>query len=165
MEKLDASDFYPRSVNAKEIPIRQTDDEFMFPIADGIAKLPGKDYEFRVPTLRREPTVRSQDLSGEFKAKRESLNRQNQQMTLKPVPTSGRSKVTSSVVTTMNLEFISTCRRKKHSLSHSIFFMLQGLLILICVTRIDDYWNVDSSIHLSDSWTTDRETICGQGSD
>ena len=36
---------------------------------------------------------------------RESLNRQKPQMTLKPVPTSGRFKVTSSVVITMNLEF------------------------------------------------------------
>ena len=30
-----------------------------------------------------------------FKVNRESLNRQNKQMTVKPVPTSGRSKVTS----------------------------------------------------------------------
>ena len=36
-------------------------------------------------------------------------------MTLMPVPTSGRSKVTSSIVVTMNLEFNSTCRRKIHS--------------------------------------------------
>ena len=35
-----------------------------------------------------------------------SLNRQNQQMTLKPVPTSGRSKVTSSIVIT---EILCTC--------------------------------------------------------
>ena len=45
-------------------------------------------------------------------ANRESLNLYNQQMTLKPVLTSGRSKVTS-IVNTMNLELNSTCRRKK----------------------------------------------------
>ena len=45
-----------------------------------------------------------------------SLNRQNQPMTLKPVPTSGRLKVTSSIVIAMNLEFNSMCLRKKHSL-------------------------------------------------
>ena len=65
---------------------------------------------------------------------RESLNRQNQQMTLKPVPTSGRSKVTSSIVITMNLEFNSTCRRRKHSPFHWYTLMLQGLLILICAS-------------------------------
>ena len=47
---------------------------------------------------------------------RESLNRQNQQTTLKPVPTSSRFKVASSIVITMNLEFNSMCPRKKHSL-------------------------------------------------
>ena len=58
------------------------DDEFILPIEDGTAKLSGRsDYEFRVPTLQGGgPTVISEDLSGEFKASRESLNRQNQQM-------------------------------------------------------------------------------------
>ena len=47
---------YPRRINAKEVVIRQKDDEFMFPTADGTPKLSGRDYEFREPTLRREPT-------------------------------------------------------------------------------------------------------------
>ena len=59
-----------------------------------------------------------------FKANREGLHRQNQLMTLKPVSTSGRSKVTSSIVITMNFEFNSTCRRKKHSLFHFTTLML-----------------------------------------
>ena len=42
----------------------------------------------------------------------------SQQMTLKPGPTSGRFKVTSFIVITMNLEFNSMCRRKKHSQFH-----------------------------------------------
>ena len=36
----------------KEILITQEDDEFIFPIADGTAKLSGRDYEFRAPTLK-----------------------------------------------------------------------------------------------------------------
>ena len=39
-----------------------------------------------------------------FKANRESLNRQNLQVTLKPVPTSGRSEVTSSIVITTRVQ-------------------------------------------------------------
>ena len=39
------------------------DDEFVFPFADGTAKLSGRDHEFRVPTPRREQPVRSEDLS------------------------------------------------------------------------------------------------------
>ena len=94
-EKLDASDIYPRRINAKEVLIRQEDEEFMFPFADGTAKL-----------------------SENFMVNRESLNRQKQKMTLKPVPTSGRFKVTSSIVNTKTLEFNSTSRRKKHFLFH-----------------------------------------------
>ena len=85
----------------------------------------------------------------------ESLNRQNQQMTLKLVPIFGRSKVTSSIVITMNLGFNSTYRRKKHfpiplkyidvtSSTHTDQFLLQK-------KRIDDCWTVDSSRHLSNS--------------
>ena len=43
---------------------RSTDiNEFIFPVADGTAKLPGRDHEFREPTVRREQTVRSEDFS------------------------------------------------------------------------------------------------------
>ena len=50
LEKLDASNIYPRRINAKEVLIRQKDDEFIFPIAGGTAKLSGRVYEFREPT-------------------------------------------------------------------------------------------------------------------
>ena len=66
LEKLDASDIYLRRINAKEVLIRQKDDEFIFPIADGTAKLSGRDNAFRESTLRREPTVRSEDFSREL---------------------------------------------------------------------------------------------------
>ena len=66
LEKLDASGIYPRRIKAKEVLISQKDDEFIFPIADGTAKLSGRDYEYREPTLRREPTDRSEDLGGEI---------------------------------------------------------------------------------------------------
>ena len=63
---MDASDIHPRRINAKEVLIRQKDDEIMFPFADGTAKLSGRDYEFREPTEKREPTVRSEDFSREL---------------------------------------------------------------------------------------------------
>ena len=66
-----------------------------------------------------------------FKANWESLHRQNQKMTLKPVPTSCRFKVNSSIDNTMNFEFNSTCRRKKHFLFRWNTLVLQGPLMLI----------------------------------
>ena len=58
LERMDASDIYPGQINAKEVLIRRKGDEFIFPFADGTAKLPGRDYEFREPTPRREQAVR-----------------------------------------------------------------------------------------------------------
>ena len=55
-------------INAKEVLISQKEDEFMFPSADGTAKLSRRDYEVREPTLRQERTVRSENLSGELRS-------------------------------------------------------------------------------------------------
>ena len=66
LEKLDASEVYPRTINAKEVLISLKEKEFIFPVPDGTAKLSGRDHEFREPTLRRQQTVRSEDLSGEL---------------------------------------------------------------------------------------------------
>ena len=66
LEKMDASDICPRRINAKEVLIKQKDDEFIFPFADGAAKLSGRNYEFREPTPRREPTVRREDFFREL---------------------------------------------------------------------------------------------------
>ena len=115
----------------------------------------GRDYDFPESTLGLEPTVRSEDLSGEVQGET-SLNRQNQQVTLKPVTIFGRSKVTSSIVITMKfgiqlyvpkeetfpipLKFVDVTRS-----THTDLDVLQA-------KRIDHCWNVDSGRHLSDSW-------------
>ena len=59
------------SKNQSKGSINETkDDGFIFPVADGTAKLSGRDYEFREPTLRRETTVRSEHLSRELQGER-----------------------------------------------------------------------------------------------
>ena len=49
LEKLGASEIYPRTLNAKEVLITQKDGEFVFLVADGSAKLTGRDCEFQEP--------------------------------------------------------------------------------------------------------------------
>ena len=73
LEKLDASEIYPRTLNAKEVMISQKNGEFIFPVADGSAKLSGRDYEFQEPTMRQESTVRRENLSGESQSDREEF--------------------------------------------------------------------------------------------
>ena len=46
LENLDASEVYPRTLNAKEVLKTQSKGEFVLPVADGTAKLLGRDYEF-----------------------------------------------------------------------------------------------------------------------
>ena len=65
MEKFDASEIYPRRLNAKEVLITPKDGDFVFPVADGSAKLSGRHHEFQEPTLGRESTVKRENLSGE----------------------------------------------------------------------------------------------------
>ena len=74
LEKLDASEIYPRRLNAIEVLITQRDQEFVFPVADGSATLSGRDDEFQEPTLRREHTVRKENLSGESQGDREEFH-------------------------------------------------------------------------------------------
>ena len=79
LEKLEASETHPRTLNAKEVLITQKDGECVFPVAGGSAKLSGRDYEFQEPTLRRESTVRRENLTAMGK----SFNLKNQKMTQK----------------------------------------------------------------------------------
>ena len=61
----------PRRLNAKEILMTQEGEEFAFVVADGMAKLSRRDYEFREPTPRREQTVRSESSSEELQGEPE----------------------------------------------------------------------------------------------
>ena len=54
-----------RRMNAKRVLITHTDEECVFPAADGSAKLSVISYEFQEPTLRREYTARRENFSGE----------------------------------------------------------------------------------------------------
>ena len=58
VEKMDASEIYPRRINAEEVLTPRKGHKFIFPIADHTTKFFGKDHEFREPTLRWEPTCK-----------------------------------------------------------------------------------------------------------
>ena len=68
-----SSEIHLRRLNAKDVLITQRDDEFVFLVEDGSAKLSRRNYEFQEPTLRRESTVRRENLSGEPHCDREEF--------------------------------------------------------------------------------------------
>ena len=131
-------------------------DEFIFPIADGAAKLLGRDYELREHTPRRDQTVRSEDFRGEFQGEPEESQ-----------PTSLEDDAEARAdFWSIQGDFI--CRhhneprvqlfvpKKKHSL-----FSLKNIDVTRSThtdldvnqeKRIGDYWNVDLNRSLSDLW-------------
>ena len=155
-EKLDASDVYPRRINAKEVLISQKDGEFVFPVADGTAKLSGRDFEFRVPTPRREPTVRSEGFSRELHG--ESGESQPTESTDDAEARADFWSIQGDLIYRHHneprvqlfvpkeetfpipLEYIDVTR-----CTHTDLDVMQE-------KKIDDYWNVDSCKPLSDSW-------------
>ena len=156
LEKLDASDTYPRRIKAKEILIRQKDDEFIFSLTDGSAKLSRRDYEFRESTLRREPTVRSEDFSREL---------QDELGESQPTETTDYAEARADFWSIQG-EFI--CRHhndprvqlyvpKEETFPIPLKYIdvtrsTHTDLDVLQEKRIYDYWNVESSKHLSDSW-------------
>ena len=75
LENMDASEIYLGRWNAKEVLITQREGEIVFLVADGAAKLSGRDYEFREPTPRREKTVRRENFSGDTHVEAEESQR------------------------------------------------------------------------------------------
>ena len=139
--------------------IRQKDDEFIFPFADGTAKFSGRDYEFREPTLRREPTVRSEDFSRELhvepgvsqptesaddaEARADFWSIQGDFIYRHHNEPRVQLHVPKEETFTIPLKYIDVTGS-----THTDVDVLQE-------KRIDDYWNVDSNRHLSGSWKGD----------
>ena len=107
--------FYPQKIEAKEKLIRH---KRMMNSYSHLQMAQQNCQEETTNSERLNQPQGAKNSAENFMMDRVSLSRQEPQMTLKPVPTSGRSRVTSSFVITMNLEFNSACRRKKHSLFH-----------------------------------------------
>ena len=110
--KLDASEIYPRRLNAKEVLLTQKDGEFVFSVADGSAKISGRDYEFQEPTLRLESTVKRVNLSGESHGDREEFQPEELKDDAEAQKDFGLLKRISFVVIILNREFNCACREK-----------------------------------------------------
>ena len=111
-------------MHQKHIPedwmITQKEAELIFPVADGSAKISVRDYEFQEPTLRRESTVRRENLSGEchgdgeeFRPEEAKRWRRNREGFWGQRRSSERI---SFIVITLNLEVQLSCREKNHPL-------------------------------------------------
>ena len=148
---------YLRRLNAKEVLITHKDGEFVFPVADGSATLSGRDYEFQDPTLRREATVRRENVSGES---------QGDGVEFRPQETKDDAEIQEDFWSFQG-DFIYRHHieprvqlyvPKEESfpipLKHiDVIRSTHTDLDVAQEKRIDDNWNVDRDGNLSDSWT------------
>ena len=152
---MDASEIDSRRINAKEILIPQLGEEFMFTVADGTAKLLGRAFEFREPTLNQEQPVRSEDLSGELQGEPELP-----QTTETNDDAEARRDFWSIEGDCIYRHYIEPRVQlyvlKEETFHIPLFFdVLRSTntdLDVMQEKRIDDYWNVVSTSSLSDSW-------------
>ena len=155
-KNMNASEIHPRRINAKEVLISHRREEFIFPVADGTAKLSERDNEFREPTRRREQTVRSEDLSGGL---------QGEPVESQPTESKDDAEARSEFWSIQG-DFIYRHHNEPH-VQHSVPkeetfpFRLKYVdvtrstytdLDVMQEKRIDDYCNVDENRSLSDSW-------------
>ena len=143
----------------KEALISQKGEEFEFPIADGTAKLSGRDYEFRVPTPRRKPTVGSEDLSGGFQGKSEEP--QPTEPTDNDEARNDFGSAQGHFIYRHHSEprvQLYVPKAKAETFPFPLKYIdvtrsTQTNLDVMQAKRIDDHWNVDENRSLSDSRT------------
>ena len=163
---MDASEIYSKRRNAKELIFPKENGKFIFPAADGRITLSGRDQELRTPTLIREHPIRGDghvDFLGESEG---SLSPPHDSF-----PDAGEAmndfwSMSGNSIYRHHVE----PRVKLHSPRWESFKIPLKYIDVSRTThtnldvmqerRIDDYWNIDESRDLSDSWTVliGRET-------
>ena len=155
---MDASAIYSKRLNAKEV-IFPKENGNVFPVADGRIKLPGGDQELRTSTLIRERPIRGEshvdflgESEGSFSPLQDSL----------PHAVEAINDFWSMSGNFTNRHHVEP-RVKLYSPREESFPVPLKYIDVSRTTRtnldvkqerrIDDYWNIDGSRDLSDSWT------------
>ena len=159
LETMDASEIYSKRLNAKEVIFPKEKGEFIFPIADGRIKTPGRDQELRTSTLVRHRPIQGGshiDFLGESEG---SLPPPHDSF-----PDAGEAiNDFGSMSGTFIYRHHVEPRVKLYSPREESFPIPLKHIDVSRTThtnldvkqekRIDDYWNIDGSRDLSDPWT------------
>ena len=155
---MDASEIYSKRLNAKEV-IFPKQGESMFPIADGRIKTPGGDQDLRTSTL-----IRPRPIQGEgnidFLGESEGSLPQPQDS----FPDAGEAindfwSMSGNFIYRHHVEpRVKLYSPREESLPIPLKYIdvsrtTHTNLDVKQEKRIDDYWNIDGSRDLSDSWT------------
>ena len=158
LETMDTSEIYSERLDAKEVYTKN--EKFIFPVADGRIKFVGGDQELRTSTSIRDHPIRGEsrrDFLGESEG------------SLPPPPQDSLPDAGEAIndIWSMSGNFIYRHhvepRVKLYSPREESFLVplkyidvsrtARTILDVMLERRIDDYWNIDGSRDLSDSWT------------
>ena len=151
-------EIHARRLNAKEVLTPKKSDFFIFPIADGTAKLSGRDHGVRESTSIRDQPVRNEELKEDLQGNSEKCQPRDE--------TKDDAEVRHDF---WSIEGDFNCRhqvepRVQHHVPRQETFPIPLKYVDVTRTthvnmevsqesRVDDYWNVDVDRSLSYSWT------------
>ena len=159
LETMDASEIYSKRLNAKEVIFPTENGEFIFPIADGRIKPLGGDQDLRTSTLVRHRPIYGEsnidflgEPEGSLPAPQDSL------------PDAGEAindfwSMSGNFIYRHHVEprvKLDSAREESFPIPLKYIDVSRTTCTNLDVKqekRIDDYWNVDGSRDLSDSWT------------
>ena len=156
---MDASEIYSKRLNAKEVYFPKENGTFIFPVTDGRIKFVGGYQELRTSTSIRERPIRGEghvDFLGESEG---SLSPPHDSF-----PDAGEAMNDFWFMSGNFIYRYHAEPRVKHYSPTEESFPIPLKYIEVSRTahtnldvmqekRIDDYWNIDGSRDLSDSWT------------
>ena len=155
LETMDASEIYSERLNAKEVIFPKENGKFIFPAEDGRINLYGRDQELRTPTLIREHPIRGEshvDFLGESEGSLPPLQ--------DSLPDAGeaRNDFWSISGNFIYHHYVEPSVKLYSPREESFLIPLKYIDVSRTLDvkqerRIDDYWNIDGSRHLSGSWT------------
>ena len=160
LETMDASEIYSKKLNAKEVIFPKENGKFIFPVADGRIKLSGGDQELGTPILIREHPIRGESHRDFFGESEGSLSPPQDSL-----PDGGEAIIDFRSLSRNFIYRHHVEPRVKFYSSREESFPVPLKYIdfsrtthtnldVMQESRIDDFWNIDGSRDLSDSWTS-----------
>ena len=161
LEEMDASEIHVKRLNAKEVMLLESGEEFISPVADGTVKPSGGDQALRTPTLTRNQAIRRerhQDFLGESEG---SPLAQHFQDSFRDAGEAQDDfwSISGDCIFRHHVEpRVKLYRPREETCPVPLKYVdvtraTHTTLDVTQESRIDDYWNIDVSKDLSDSWT------------
>ena len=159
LETMDASEICPKRLNAKEVIFPKENGKFIFLVADGRIKFVGGDQELRTSTLIRDRPIQGEsniDFLGESEG---SLPQPHDSFLDAREATIDFWSMSGNFIFRHHVEpRVKLYSPREESFPISLKYIdvsrtTHTNLDVKQEKRIDDYWNIDGSRDLSDSWT------------